>query len=396
MLVVPNLPSEEQDLYQVLPCGHCQTRMKWSHSLEPVLCSVCQTTILGLGPPLPAGRIGDYLHEIRDECNNLENLQLRTDYPPKTPTNLAPSDASQESLPLVRTPSFESTRKLRLSDFLFKKPDSTRRSSFDSSSSQTSLLRSFNEAPQEGIIKGRPFRMRFLMIGMAAQYVMKVIGVRNPAYTYQATAISADCTKVALVGLMDFLIYEVPPNLRFEPSLICWGDLTKRYGPQPRSAIELEKSKDRKQGTLSYYMATLTNDVLAIASGNTYVDVRNAKTGERIAQLTLPSNSQCRAIVFSPDGQNLAVGLSQGEIFVYQAGLVRDFGGDPIHLTQTNNPITTIVFSHDSLLMVVCTKDNIIRAYRVDNLTVGAFEEYVKPSEYGKPPKPANISDISL
>jgi WD40 repeat protein len=234
------------------------------------------------------------------------------------------------------------------------------------------------------------------MIGMAAQYIMKVIGVRNPAYAYQATAISADCTKVALVGLVDFLIYDVPLNLRLEPGLICWGDLTKRYGPQPRSAVDLEKSKDRRQGSLSYYMAALTNDVLAIASANTYVDIRNAGTGERIAQLKLPSENQCRTIAFSPDGQNLAIGLSQGEIFVYRAGLVRNFGGESIHLTQNNIPITTIVFSHDSLLMVVCTKDNCVRAYRVDNLSAGAFEEYIKPSEYGKPPKPADISDISL
>jgi len=234
------------------------------------------------------------------------------------------------------------------------------------------------------------------MVGMAAQYIMKVIGVRNPAYTYQATAISADCTKVALIGLVDFLVYDVPSNLRYEPSLICWGDLTKRYGPQPRSAIDLEKSKDRRQGSLSYYMAALTNDVLAIASANTYVDIRNARTGERIAQLKLQSENQCRTIAFSPDGQNLAIGLSQGEIFVYRAGLVRDFGGESIHLNQNKMPITTIVFSHDSLLMVVCTKDNFVRAYRVDDLTAGAFEEYIRPSEYGKPPKPADISDISL
>lgn len=225
---------------------------------------------------------------------------------------------------------------------------------------------------------------------------MKAIGVRNPAYTYQATAISADCTKVALMGLMDFFIYDVPANLRYDPTLICWGDLTKRYGPQPRSAVELEKGRDRKQGVLSYYMGTLTNDVLAIASVDTYVDVRNARTGERIAHLTLPSENQCRAITFSPDGQNLAVGLSQGEIIVYRAGLVSDFGGEPIHLNQNNMPLTTMVFSHDSLLMVACTKDNFVRVYRVDNLTAGAFEEYIKPSEYGKPPKPANISDISL
>ena len=159
MLVVPNVPSEEQDLFQVLPCGHCQTRMKWSNSLGPVLCSVCSTTILGLGPPLPPGRIGDCLHEMRDECNNLENYQIRADAHPRTPTILTSAlDSSQDTLPLTRTSSFESNRKMRITDFLgFKKPDSTRRSSLDSSSSQTSLLRSFNEGPQEHIVKGRPF-----------------------------------------------------------------------------------------------------------------------------------------------------------------------------------------------------------------------------------------------
>lgn len=162
MLVIPNLPSEEQDLFQVLPCGHCQTRMKWSNSLEPVLCSVCSTTILGLGPPLPAGRIGDCLHEMRDECNNLENYRIRDDPHPRTPTNLALPDSSHDTLSLTRTSSFESNRKMRITDFLgFKRPESTRRSSLDSSASQTSLLRSLNEAPQEHILKGCPFRLLF-------------------------------------------------------------------------------------------------------------------------------------------------------------------------------------------------------------------------------------------
>lgn len=158
ILVIQNLPSEEQDLYQVLPCGHCQTRMKWSHSVGPVLCPVCSVTILGLGPPLPAGRIGDCLHEMKDECCNLENYQPRIDANPLTPTNptsVHSGHSSQETLPLTRTSSFESGRKIRFPDFLgFKKPDSTRRSSLDSSSSQTSLLRSFNDGPQESLVKG--------------------------------------------------------------------------------------------------------------------------------------------------------------------------------------------------------------------------------------------------
>jgi len=159
MLVIPNLPSEEQDLFQVLPCGHCQTRMKWSHSSGPVLCSVCSTTILGLGPPLPTGRIGDCLHEMKDECNNLENYQLRIDPHPITPTNLTSvhsGHSSQETLPLTRTSSFESGRKIRFPVFWGdKRPESTRRPSLDSSSSQTSLLRSFNDGPQEHLVKGK-------------------------------------------------------------------------------------------------------------------------------------------------------------------------------------------------------------------------------------------------
>lgn len=168
MLVVQNSPSEERDLLQVLPCGHCQTRMKWSHSSGPVLCLVCSTTILGLGPPLPAGRIGDCLHEMKDECNNLENCQLRSDPHPITPTHLMPGQSghsSQETLPLTRTSSFESGRKSRFSDFLgLRKVESPRRSSLDSSSSQTSLLRSFNDGPQEHLVKGRTPPLSMLMI----------------------------------------------------------------------------------------------------------------------------------------------------------------------------------------------------------------------------------------
>ena len=204
---------------------------------------------------------------------------------------------------------------------------------------------------------------------------------------YQTTAISSDCSTVALITPADFLIYAISPSL--EPTLLCWGETAGRYAQVPKPLSHV-KTVDHP-----YYLAALTPDILALASLETYLDIRNAKTGERIKQLTFP-DSACRAIVFSPSGQFLAIGLENGDIIIYHAGLLFDFPADPIRVPHSGKtPVNTIAFSHDSLIMAVCTKDNIIRVFRLENLSKGSFRKYVEPLAQGRRSNP-DVADLAL
>lgn len=213
---------------------------------------------------------------------------------------------------------------------------------------------------------------------------MKILG--TPDSVYQATAISQDCTTVVLVTTADFIIYDI--SLLLEPTVLCWGDTSGRHAPSPKPLSHF-KSIDHP-----YRLAALTHDILAIASDE-YVDIRNARTGERIKQWTIPGIVS-RAMTFSPNGQYLAIGLENGDIIVYHAGILFDFPAPPIHVPHSGKtPVTTIAFSHDSLIMAVCTKDNIVRVYRLENLSKGSFRKYIEPLSQGKRSNP-DIADLAL
>jgi WD40 repeat protein len=213
---------------------------------------------------------------------------------------------------------------------------------------------------------------------------MKVLG--SPDSVYQATAISPDCTTVVLVTPADFIVYDVSPRL--EPTVLCWGETSGRHAPSPKPLSHLKIIDN------PYRLAALTHDILAIASVQ-YVDIRNAQTGERIKLLTVPDVIP-RAIAFSPNGQYLAIGLENGDIIVYHAGLLFDFPAPPIHVPRSGKtPVTSIAFSHDSLIMAVCTKDNIVRVYRLENMSKGSFRKYVEPLSQGKRSNP-DIADLAL
>lgn len=221
---------------------------------------------------------------------------------------------------------------------------------------------------------------------MGTRNEVKLLRITETAY--QATAISATCNMAALIGIADFIIWNIESEKRF----VCWGDMNGRYAREPRS-FELQTKPENH-----YCMATMTDTILAIAQKSS-VDIRNARTGGRIEQLPLADFP--RTIVFSPDGKHLAVG-TDNQIFVYRQGLQSFSPPICIHTTS----LRSIVFSHDSKLMATCTKDNIVRAYRLDNLSIGCFQKYVEPLQYGKCRgdsiyphrcfKTADIADIDL
>jgi WD40 repeat protein len=173
-----------------------------------------------------------------------------------------------------------------------------------------------------------------------------------------------------------------------ENKIVCWGDVTQRYAAQPKPAIEQKTAH-------SYYRAAMTDDVLALASVESFVDLRNAKSGQRINLLNFENAAVCQAVRFTPDGQHLAVALSDGDVFVYQAGLQFEFLEPPICVSHSSK-VNSVAFSPDSLLMTVATQDCIVRAYRLSNLSEGYFEQFIEPSVYGRKSKPADIADHAL
>jgi len=147
LLVCPTPSSQGEVLLQLLPCGHCHSRLAWlnSQNLEQNYCAVCQTKIEGVGPPLPAGQIGDVLQEMKFECIKLENWvqEYKIESPAQSPTRM-------DRPPLTRTTTSESSQgslRQKFSDFrLFKKqpePNTSRRSSI--ATDERSLLRTSTE-----------------------------------------------------------------------------------------------------------------------------------------------------------------------------------------------------------------------------------------------------------
>jgi WD40 repeat protein len=215
---------------------------------------------------------------------------------------------------------------------------------------------------------------------------IKSLGPPTSQYTYQTTAISSSCSKIALVGRADFRIYQV--SSAFDTTFLCWGDINKRYAHQAKLAIEINSP-------LAYHRSALSDEILAIASVKSVVDIRNARTGQRIRQLTFEPDVECSAIAFSPDGQSLGIGLENGDLLVYEAGLRLDFASRHIRVPQVDNiGIAAIAFSPDSLLMAATTLDSSVVVYRVSNLSTGYLENFVKPMVYGKRSEPADITDV--
>jgi WD40 repeat protein len=221
--------------------------------------------------------------------------------------------------------------------------------------------------------------------GVVVRNKLKKLGPSEKHHSYQATAISASGTRLALISISDFTVYDISSS---ETKIVCWGDVTQRYAPQPKPALE-QKSPS------SYYRAAMSDNVLALASIESYVDLRNVKTGQRINLLRFENPAVCQTIRFSPDGQHLAVGLSDGDVLVFLAGLQLGFHEPPICVSHSSR-VNSVAFSPDSLLMTVATQDSILRAYRLSNLSDGYFEQFIEPSVYGRKSKPADIADHAL
>lgn len=135
LLICPTAPTKPKDVFQLLPCEHCQSRFSWS--LEPSYCDVCAIQIEEVGPAWPAGRIRDVLNEIKSECKSLESYARDFSY----------EKPIQERTSITRTNSESAVSHSTDVARLFKRPIFPRRGSDDSSGSERSLLRASLENP---------------------------------------------------------------------------------------------------------------------------------------------------------------------------------------------------------------------------------------------------------
>jgi hypothetical protein len=158
LLVVPVTASSD-GLYQLIPCGHCHSRMTWmgNQELEKNYCPVCSKRVEGIGPLLPVGKIGDVLEELKEESRNLEKVE-RYEFPTRPPT------LQERRLSITKSvDSSRSTFRERMSDLpsrIFKRSDSlasdasiSSRRSILTNDSTRSLLRATNETTE---VKGFP------------------------------------------------------------------------------------------------------------------------------------------------------------------------------------------------------------------------------------------------
>lgn len=158
LLVAPVTPSSE-GLYQLIPCGHCHSRLTWMEhqELEKNYCPVCSKRVEGTGPLLPVGTIGDVLEELKEECRNMEKVE-KYEFPTR------PSTLQERRLSITKSvDSSRSTFRERMSDLpsrIFKRSDSmasdvsisSRRSSMTNDSTR-SLLRVTSETEE---VRGAP------------------------------------------------------------------------------------------------------------------------------------------------------------------------------------------------------------------------------------------------
>ena len=162
VLVEPVSPTRG-GIYQLIPCGHCHSRLAWmaNQELEKNYCPVCSKRVEGTGPLLPIGRIGDILQELKEECRNLEKVE-RYEFPSR------PSTLRDTRLSITKSvESSRSTFRERMSDLpsrIFKRSDSmasdtsigSRRSSMTNDSTR-SLLRVTSEMTE---VRGPPTLMQ--------------------------------------------------------------------------------------------------------------------------------------------------------------------------------------------------------------------------------------------
>jgi hypothetical protein len=156
LLVCPIAPSIGDNVFQLIPCGHCHSRLAWmsSQTLEHNHCTVCDARIEGIGPPLPVGQIRDVLEELNNESKKLESRAEDSTYAASIMSYAASSRASlAERRPSIPR-SFDSLSSKwdKIQDLptrLFKRTDSgLRRSSVSTDSEQRSLLRVSREASE--------------------------------------------------------------------------------------------------------------------------------------------------------------------------------------------------------------------------------------------------------
>lgn len=231
-------------------------------------------------------------------------------------------------------------------------------------------------------------------VGVGTRNTTRVLRIMDTVY--QATAISATCNTVVVVGIADFIVWKIH---HLEPKIVCWGDMNGRNGPEPRP-LQLQTIPENH-----YHLAAITDEILAISQMEA-IDIRNVTTGKRIEQLPMVTDFP-RTIVFSLKGVFLAIGTDSGDILVYRRGLDWTYSAFPIRITRSvNSPVTSIVFSTDSTLMATSGKDNVVRVYRLSNLSIGCIQKYVEPLAYGKCRgdiayphkcfKAADIADVDL
>ena len=107
----------------------------------------------------------------------------------------------------------------------------------------------------------------------------------------------------------------------------------------------------------------MNDERLYIACMEPFIDIRSVLSGERIGLIS-GLEAPCRNIQLSPNGAMVAVGLKSGELLMY---FTDDMTGEhPLSIMGGPRLINCIAFSPDSQFLAVCTSNNYVKIFRVD------------------------------
>ena len=310
----PITPSDT-DLGQLVPCTHVLSRSAWLNlrqeatDLGQVYYPLCRRRVEYFGSVFPAG-VRELIEELRNESSKL--LQ-------STNFGLREGRSVAEALD-TRSVTTENT---------------TRQSPV-----------SFTDPPTERFQQNVTFRLH-----------SSTVGPKNGSY--QATAISTACSRIALIGKNEFHVYE-PPRVEN----VCWGHWDGRFRSHAQSSSAPEWHGINADTLTQYYKAVMNDDVLIIASAGLWLDLRNASTGQRLS--TYRQAARCRCLGLSSDGKVLAIGLDTGELNIRWAAL--NFNSSiVVNLLPVAGSFSVkcIAFSPNSELIAACTADNAVRWFQL-------------------------------
>ncbi|KAK9234468.1 WD40-repeat-containing domain protein [Lipomyces kononenkoae] len=186
---------------------------------------------------------------------------------------------------------------------------------------------------------------------------------------FEATAISPDTRRLALVAEKRWEVFTIPTSYKLgsSPTLVCVGKSSGEYGPSLESCTRRDPNDKVRTISWAQTVASMSNRFLAIAGTHGVLRVHDLdKCGAPV--YTEISAYPIRCIALSPDGVLLACAVTSRDpvsntelpvIILHNLGHLMGVSQTPIKSVQIDmpyrDPINTLSFSNDGKLLSCST-----------------------------------------